>query len=66
MRYRTYKYKVLLFELINRPTTFQRFINNILLKHLDDFYSTYLNDILIYLKNSLNYKIYIKKILGIL
>ncbi|KAK6579509.1 hypothetical protein PZA11_008015 [Diplocarpon coronariae] len=66
MRYRTYKYKVLPFGLINRPATFQRFINNILLKYFNDFYSTYLNNILIYLENSFNYKIYIKKILGIL
>ncbi|KAK6583855.1 hypothetical protein PZA11_003585 [Diplocarpon coronariae] len=66
MRYRTYKYKVLPFGLTNRPATFERFINNILLKYFDDFCSTYLNNILIYFKNSLNYEIYIKKILGIL
>ncbi|KIN02429.1 hypothetical protein OIDMADRAFT_121807, partial [Oidiodendron maius Zn] len=36
-------------------------INNILLDYLDNFYTTYLNNILIYFKNKLDYKEYIKK-----
>jgi len=48
MRYRHYKYTVMLFELKNALTTFQRLINNTLREYLDDFAITYLNDILIY------------------
>ncbi|CAL3963542.1 unnamed protein product [Diplocarpon coronariae] len=65
-RYGTYKYKVLPFGLTNGPATFQRFINDILLEHLDDFCSAYLDDILIYSENSLDHEIHVKKILGIL
>jgi hypothetical protein len=43
------------FKLINRPVTYQRFINNVLFDYLDDFYIAYLNDILIYLENKLDH-----------
>jgi len=43
------------FKLINRPATYQRFINNVLFDYLDDFYIAYLNDILIYLENKLDH-----------
>jgi hypothetical protein len=43
------------FKLINKPVIYQRFINNILFDYLNDFYTVYLNDIFIYLKNKLNY-----------
>ena len=36
------------FRLCNASSTFQAFINNILREYLDVFYSTYLNNILIY------------------
>ncbi|KIM92572.1 hypothetical protein OIDMADRAFT_139464, partial [Oidiodendron maius Zn] len=36
-------------------------INNILFNYLDNFYITYLDNILIYSKNKLEYKEYIKK-----
>ena len=45
----------MLFKLINRLVTYQRFINNVLFDYLNDFYTAYLNDILIYLKNELDY-----------
>jgi len=48
MRYRYYKYTVMLFELKNTSVTFQRLINDTLREYLDDFTITYLNDILIY------------------
>ncbi len=48
MRYRHYKYTVMLFELKNASVTFQRLINDTLREYLDDFAITYLNDILIY------------------
>jgi len=51
MRYRHYKYTVMLFELKNVSVTFQRLINNILKEYLDDFMITYFDDILIYSNN---------------
>ena len=48
MRYRYYKYTVMLFELKNTSVTFQRLINDTLREYLDDFVITYLDDILIY------------------
>ena len=43
------------FKLTNRPVIYQRFINNVLFDYLNDFYTAYLNDILIYLENKLDY-----------
>ena len=65
-RYGMYKYKVLPFGLTNGPATFQRFINDILMEHLDDFCSAYLDDILIYSENDTEHEIHVKKILSIL
>jgi len=48
MRYRHYKYTVMLFELKNTLVTFQRLINDTLREYLNDFTITYLDDILIY------------------
>ena len=47
-KYETYKYLMMSFELTNESFTFQNFMNDILMKFLDDFVVTYLNDILIY------------------
>ncbi len=38
-------------------------MNNILFDYLDDFYIAYLNNILIYSNNKLEYKHYIRKVL---
>ena len=54
-RYGSYKYKVLPFGLINGPATYQRYINNILFNYLNNFYIVYLDDIIIYFKNKLEY-----------
>jgi hypothetical protein len=62
-RYRAYKYKVLPFRLTNRPATYQRFINNVLFDYLNNFYTAYLDDILIYSKNELNYQEHVYKVL---
>ena len=43
------------FKLINRPVTYQRFMNNVLFDYLDDFYTAYLDDILIYSENKLDH-----------
>ena len=48
--FETYKYRVLLFELINGSVIYQQYINDILFEYLNDFCQAYLNDILIYNK----------------
>jgi hypothetical protein len=65
-RYGTYKYKVLPFGLMNGPATFQRFINDILMEHLDDFCSAYMDDILLYSSTKEEHEIHVKKIMSIL
>ena len=62
-RYRVYKYQVLLFGLTNGPATYQRYINEVLFNHLDDFYTAYLDDILIYSDNVLEHKNHVKLVL---
>jgi hypothetical protein len=62
-RYGAYKYKVLLFSLINGPATFQRYINDILFDFLDNFITAYLNNILIYLEDKLEYTVYVRKVI---
>lgn len=47
----------------NRPATFQRFINRLLVEYLDQFANVYINDILIYSDSLDEHKIYVKKIL---
>jgi hypothetical protein len=63
IRYSYYKYKVIPFGLTNGPTTYQWYMNDILFDYLDDFYTAYLDDILIYLDNELEYEEYVKKVL---
>jgi hypothetical protein len=38
-------------------------MNDILFNYLDDFYTAYLDDIMIYSNNELEYKIHVKKVL---
>ncbi len=45
-----YKYRIMLFKLINELTSFQHYINDVLFDCLHKFCQTYLNDILIYSK----------------
>ena len=62
-RYGYYKYKVVLFGLTNGPATFQRYINEILFDYLDDFCTTYLDDILIYSNNELEHEEQVQKVI---
>jgi hypothetical protein len=66
MRYSFFEILVILFGLSNTLITFQARINKILYLYLDIFCMVYINDILVYLDNLLEYKEYIKKILYIL
>jgi hypothetical protein len=50
MKFRYFKYLIMLFGLTNAPALFQRFINEILQEYLHSFIITYLDDILIFLK----------------
>ena len=62
-RFRLFEYLVIPFDLYNRPTSFQYYINNTLREYLDDFYTTYLDNILIYSEIKAKYKIHVKRIL---
>ncbi len=59
-----YKYKVMLFELINESAFFQHYINDILFECLHKFCQTYLNDIFIYSKILKKHRTYVKEVLG--
>ncbi len=61
--FNVYKYRVMLFKLINEFTFFQHYINNMLFDCLHKFYQTYLNDILIYSKTLKEHKTHVKEVL---
>ena len=52
------------FRFTNTPVIFQRRINYILEKHLNDFIIVYLDNIIIYLNSKKEYKEYIKWVLS--
>ena len=52
-RYGLFEWKVCPFGLTGSPATFQRYINWVLCDYLNDFCSTYVNDILIFSSGSL-------------
>jgi hypothetical protein len=54
-RYGAYKCKVMPFGLTNGPATYQRYMNDVLFDYLDVFCTAYLDDILIYSDNELEY-----------
>ncbi len=58
-----YKYRVMLFELINESAFFQHYINDVLFECLHKFCQTYLNDILIYSKILKKYRTHVKEVL---
>ncbi len=59
-----YKYKVMLFELINEFVFFQHYINDVLFECMHKFCQTYLNDILIYSKILKKHKTHMKEVLN--
>ena len=62
-RYGQYKYKVLPFGLTNGPAIYQRYINDVLFEYLDDFCTVYLDNILIYSNDPVEYELYVRKVL---
>jgi hypothetical protein len=62
MRYRLFKYLVMLFGLCHAPGTFQAFINNILRDYLDEFCSAYLDNVLIYSATLGEHKDHVQKV----
>ncbi len=48
IKYKTYKYLVMSFELTNEFFTFQNFMNDILMNYLNEFVVAYLDDIIVY------------------
>ena len=60
-----YKYLVILFGLVNTPSSFQNFINDILKYDiLDLFIIVYVNDILVFSKTLQEHKKHVKTVLG--
>ena len=62
-RYGAYKCKVLPFGLTNGPATYQRYMNDVLFDYLDDFCTTFLDDILVYSENELEHTEHVRKVL---
>ena len=62
-RYGMYKCKVLWEGLTNGPATYQRYMNDTLFDYLDDFCTVYLDDILIYSKDLVEYELHVRKVL---
>ena len=62
--FNVYKYRVMLFELINEFAFFQHYINNVLFDCLHKFCQTYLNDILIYSKILKEHRTHVKEVLN--
>jgi hypothetical protein len=62
-RYGAYKCKVLLEGLTNSPTTYQRYMNNVLFDYLDDFFTAYLDNILIHSEDLLEHDEHVWKVL---
>ncbi len=63
IKYDTYKYLIMLFELINESFTFQNFMNDTLMNYLNEFVVTYLDDIIVYNNNKKKHIQHVRKIL---
>ncbi len=62
--FNSYKYHVMLFELINESTFYQHYMNNVLFEYLHQFCQIYLNDIIIYSKILKKHKRHVQLILN--
>ena len=59
-----FKYKVLLFGLINGPASYQQYMNEVLFDFLNCFVQVYLDDILIYSKTCREHVNHVHSVLG--
>jgi hypothetical protein len=62
IKYDTYKYLIMSFELTNESSIFQNFMNDILMNYVDEFVIAYLNDIVIYSNSKKKHVQHVKKI----
>ncbi len=62
--FNSYKYHVMLFELINELMFYQHYMNDVLFKYLYQFCQTYLDDIIIYSKILKKHKQHVQLILN--
>ncbi len=62
--FNSYKYHVMLFELINKSAFYQHYMNDVLFKYLHQFCQIYLDDIIIYSKILKKHKRHVKLILN--
>jgi hypothetical protein len=60
IKYNYFEYKIILFDFINVPVTFQTYINKALIRFIDINYIAYLNNILIYFFIYTEYQRYIR------
>ena len=63
IRYKFFKYVVMLFDLCNVFETFQTLINKTFQEYLNDFYTLYLNNIFIYNNSEAKYIEHVNKML---
>ncbi len=62
--FNSYKYHVMLFELINESTFYQHYMNDVLFEYLHQFCQIYLDDIIIYSKILKKHKWHVRLILN--
>jgi hypothetical protein len=62
-QYKTYKYLIMSFELINDSFIFQNFMNDILINYVNEFVIVYLNDIVVYNNSKKKHVKHVRKIL---
>jgi hypothetical protein len=63
IRFDAYKYRVLSSELCNESVTYQHYMNDVFFDYLNEFVSTYINDILIYNNSKTKHIEHVKKML---
>ena len=61
-RFELFEYFVMLFDLCNEFVSFQNYINDIFREFLNDFCIAYLDDILIYNDNEIEYEFHVKRV----
>jgi hypothetical protein len=63
IKYETYKYLIMSFELINESFIFQNFMNDTLMNYLNEFVVAYLDDIIVYNNSKKEHIQHVRKIL---